>query len=413
MHDKGARSKARQFGAMEYSTPPTDLDDVRLYRLGRIREQLARHDYAGVLLLDPLNTRYATDSTNMQVWCTHYETRCVLVMTDGPVVLFEYDDLPHLSEGLPTIDEIRVMSVFYYFAAGSRAEDRAQIFGQQIDEIVSEHGGGNRRLAVDSLSHLGIDAMRSRGIEIFDGQEVTEIARSIKSAGEVLLMQASVDVCEKGIAAMRAALRPGITENALWAKLQETNIRLGGEWIETRLLASGHRTNPWFHECSMRAIEDGDLISFDTDMIGPYGYCADISRAWVCGDKPSNEQRRLYANAYEQIQHNIELLQPGVSFREFSERSWDIPSEFRKNSYDCIVHGIGLADEWPLIPSRREFAQHGYDGLIEPGMAFCVESYVGAEGGAEGVKLEEMVLITESGNRRLSTYPFEECMLDY
>ena len=187
------RSQPVQLGAMEYSDPPADLDAVRLYRLGRIREQLELHDYAGILLFDPVNVRYATDSTNMQIWCAHYETRCALVMTDGPVVLFEYSDLPHLSEPLPTIDEVRVMSVFYYFAAGEHAEKRAAQFSEQIDEFVTGHGGGNRRLAIDRLSHLGVDAIRSRGITVFDGQEVTEVARSIKSFDEILLMQASID----------------------------------------------------------------------------------------------------------------------------------------------------------------------------------------------------------------------------
>ncbi len=396
---------------MEYSIPPTDLDEVRMYRLGRIRDELRRHDYAGALLVDPLNIRYATDSTNMQIWCMHYETRCVLVMTDGPVVIFEEADLPFLAEGLPTIDEYRAMSVFYYFAAGSQSEARARDFGYQINNIVTEYGAGNRRLAIDRLSHLGVDAIRACGIEIFDGQEVSEIARSIKSPGEVMLMEASVDVCQTGMAAMHDALRPGITENALWAKLQETNIRLGGEWIETRLLASGPRTNPWFQECSMRVIEDGDMVSVDTDLIGPYGYCADISRAWVCGNKPTDEQRRLYANAYEQVHHNIELLKPGVTFREFAANSWTIPAEFVKHRYDCIVHGVGLADEWPNIPCWQDFDKYGYDGVIEPGMVLCVESYIGGENGVEGVKLEQMVLITADGNRLLSSYPFEEHML--
>lgn len=411
MSARRPRSQPRQFGAMEYSEPPTDLDEVRLYRLARVREQLQKHDYAGILLLDPVNVRYATDSTNMQIWCAHYETRCVLVMTDGPVVLFEYSDLPHLSEGMPTIDEVHVMSVFYYFAVGNDGENRAAQFAQQVDDIITRHGGGNRRLAIDRLSHLGVDAIRSRGITVCEGQEVTEIARSIKSPGEIVLMQASIDVCETGMAAMQEALRPGITENALWAKLQEANIRLGGEWIETRLLSSGHRTNPWFHECSMRVIEEGEIVSFDTDLIGPYGYCADISRAWLCGDKPTDEQRRLYAHAHAQVQHNIELLNPGVSFRDFAEASWSIPPEFEKNSYDCTIHGVGLADEWPSVPPWKDFEQYGYDGVFEPGMVVCVESYIGAEGGKEGIKLEEMVLITDDGHRRLSTYPFDEQLL--
>jgi len=400
-----------QHGAMEYTTPPTDLDEVRRYRLGRIQEQLRRHDYVGVLLFDPLSTRYVTDATNMQLWCTHYETRCVLVMRDGPVVLFDYAKHPFLAEGLPTVDEYRVMDVFYYFAAGPKSRHWATRFGEQINEIVSRHGGRNRRLAVDRLSHLGVDALRSHGLEIFDGQEVTEIARSIKSPGEVILMKAAIAVCEEGMAAMQAAMRPGITENELWSVLQQTNIARGGEWIETRLLTSGHRTNPWFHECSMRVIEAGDMVCFDTDLIGPYGYCCDISRAWVCGNEPTDEQKRLYRHAYEQVEHDIALLKPGRTFKEISDASWPIPEEFNANRYGCMVHGVGMADEWPSIVYPQDWHAYGYDGVLEPNMVLSVESYIGSENGSEGVKLEDMVLITETGVERLSQYPFEEQLL--
>ena len=82
-------NEPRQHGAMEYSQAPVDLDVVRLYRLGRIREQLKMRDYAGIVLFDQINTRYATDATNMQIWCSHYETRCVFVPTEGPVILFD------------------------------------------------------------------------------------------------------------------------------------------------------------------------------------------------------------------------------------------------------------------------------------------------------------------------------------
>jgi Xaa-Pro dipeptidase len=408
--DERARA-ATQHGAMEYAPPPTDLDAVRLHRLGRIREQLALRDYAGVLLFDPIATRYATDCTNMQLWCAHYETRCVLVLTDGPVVLFDYARHPFLAEGLPTVDEYRVMDAFYYFAAGPRSSECAGRFGDQIDALVRRHAGHNRRLAVDRLSHTGIDALRSRGLEIFDGQAVTEIARSIKSDGEIVLIQVAIDACQAGMAAMQQVLRPGIRENELWSLLHQKNIAHGGEWIETRLLSSGPRTNPWHQECSMRPIEAGDMVSFDTDLIGPYGYCADISRAWVCGAEPSDEQRRLYAHAFAQVQHDIELLRPGRTFREVSQASWRIPAEFRASRYGCMIHGVGLADEWPAIAYPEDWDASGYDGVIEPNMVLCVESYIGAEGGREGVKLEEMVRITESSVERLSSYPFEERLL--
>lgn len=251
----------RQHGAMEFSTAPTDLDSVRRYRLERVQEQLRHHDLAGILLYDQLNTRYVTDATNMQVWCTHNETRYVFVATDGPVILFEYGNCGHLVEDLPTVTDLRPTIPWFYFAAGSRYEERAQIWADEIVDLVREHGGGNRRLAVDRLDMLGVDLLRGGGLELHEGFPLMEHARCIKSAGEIALMQAAVEVCELGVQAMHDALTPGITENALWAKLHEKNIALGGEWIETRLLSSGPRTNPWFRESSLRAIAAGDMVS--------------------------------------------------------------------------------------------------------------------------------------------------------
>ncbi len=406
-----AKQEARQHGAMEFSQAPVDLDVVRRYRLKRLRKKMEEHDVAGLLLFNQINTRYAVDATNMQVWCSHYETRCVFVSLDGPVILFDYANHPHLAEDIPTIDEYRSMPSFYFFGAGTRAEDFVKEFSAQIVDLMKNHGGGNRRLAIDCLSHIGCDALRECGLELVEGEQITETARAVKSEEELVLMQASMDVCEASVQAMRDALQPGITENALWAKLHETNIRLGGEWIETRLLSSGPRTNPWFRECSMRTIEKNDMVSFDTDLIGPYGYCSDFSRAWVCGDKPSDEQRRLYSKAYEQIQHNISVLKAGMSFREVSEKCWPIPDEFLSHRYSSLIHGVGLADEYPNIKHWQEFESKGYDGIIEPGMVLCVESFIGAEGGREGVKLEEQVVVTEKGVERQSSYPYEMEML--
>ena len=401
----------RQHGAMEFSTAPVDLNKVREYRLRRLRKKMEEHDVAGLLLFNQINTRYAVDATNMQVWCSHYETRCVFVSLDGPVVLFDYANHPYLAEGIPTIDEYRTIPTFYFFGSGSRSDEFVKEFAAQIKDLMSKHGGGNRRLAIDCLSHVGCEALREKGLELVEGEQITETARAIKSKEELVLMKASIDVCEASVHAMHEILEPGITENALWAKLHETNIRLGGEWIETRLLSSGPRTNPWFRECSMREIEKNDLVIFDTDLIGPYGYCSDISRAWVCSGKPTDEQRRLYSIAYEQIQHNISVLSAGMTFREVSEKCWTIPDEFISHRYSTLIHGVGLADEYPNIKHWDQFEACGYDGLIKPGMSLCVESFIGKEGGREGVKLEEQVIITENGVEQLSTYPFELDML--
>ena len=401
-------NSARQHGAMEHTIPPCDLDDVRRYRLARVREALAARDLAGIILYDPVNIRYATDASNMQVWCAHNEARYLYVPTEGPVTLFEFgggSDL--INAGLPTIDEVRGATYVLYFIAGGRQADNARAWAAELDSVIRERGGGNPRIAIDRVGPVGMIEMQRLGYEIHDGFEVMENARKIKSDGEIILMRHAIAVCEQAIVGMREALRPGITENALWAELHRGNIAGGGEWIECRLLASGPRTNPWFRESSMRVIERGDIVAFDTDLVGPYGYCADISRTWVCDARPSDEQRRIYAEAYTHILHDKALLKPGVTFREVTEGLRPLGDEFVDGRYSVAMHGVGLCDEYPAIPYPQDY-EPGDDGVLQEGMVMCVEALAAPAGGREAVKLEEQVLITADGYEQLSSYPLEE-----
>ncbi len=378
---KAPRIRNAQRGAMEFTVPPVDLDALRAYRLGRLAAEIREAGLGGMLLIDPINTRYATDSTNMQIWSMHDETRCVFIGPGGAVVLFDYDHLPHLIEDLPFITEVKVMPVFYYFAAGGHAAEAAGRFGGEIAAAMAKHGDPGLPLAVDRLSLLGIDALHQRGFRLVDAWPLVEQAPLIKAPAESVLLLMAIAGVEAGCTAMREALAPGITENALWAKLHETNIRLGGEWIETRLLSSGPRTNPWFRECSMRVIERGDLVSFDTDLIGPYGYCADISRSWICGDvAPTEAQRMQYKQAHAQLEQNIAILKPGMSFRDAAEASWPIPERYRSTRYSCLAHGVGLADEYPSLAYREDYDRANaliYDGEIRENMVLSVESFIG------------------------------------
>jgi Xaa-Pro aminopeptidase len=292
--------------------------------------------------------------------------------------------------------------------AGQHVAERAKAWAVEMDAIIREHSGGNQRIAIDRLAPVGIQMMEELGYEVHDGFTVMEKAREIKSDGEIALMRTSIEVCERAVQQMREVLKPGITENALWAELHHGNIAGGGEWIETRLLSSGPRTNPWFRECSMRPIEKGDMVSFDTDLIGPYGYCCDMSRSWICDAEPDAEQQRLYAAAYEQIKRNTELLKPGLGYRELTEKLHPMKDEYIPGRYGVAMHGVGLCDEAPAIYYPQDYDEVGYDGVFQEGMVICVEALIGAEGGRECVKLEEQVLITADGYEQLTTYPLED-----
>jgi Metallopeptidase family M24 len=184
---------------------------------------------------------------------------------------------------------------------------------------------------------------------------------------------------------MQEGLRPGISENELWARLHASVIAQDGDYVETRLLSSGPRTNPWFQETGRREIRNGDLVALDTDVVGPEGYYADFSRTFFgAPGRPSAGQRKLYRLAYEQIQTNIALIRPGMSFRELAEKAWPIPEAYVGNRYSVLAHGVGMTGEYPYICHRQDLDAAGYDGLIEPGMTLCVESYIGVRGWRRG-----------------------------
>ena len=383
------------------------LERARRYRLARLRAQLVAHDCAGALLYDPVNIRYALDASNMQVWTLHHEVRYALVLTDGPAILFELAGTEHLAAGLATIDQIRPAVAWLAVVAGIHQPECIRAWADEIDGLLHEYGGGNRRLAIDKMNLMGLRELDRRGLDCIDGLPLAHAARSIKSADEIELMRWSVRVCEAGFARMWQASLPGRTEQEIWAELQHENARSGGEWLETRLLTAGPRTNPWYGECSDYVCQAGQMISVDTDMIGPYGYCADLSRSWTCGHLPFNRvQHSLYAAALEQLSHNLALLRPGLSFLEFIDQSWRIPPQYQERRYGIALHGVGLCDEWPVVPDHPSAAV-AYDGVFAENMTVCLESLIGAEG-TECVKLETQVLITPHGAERLDSFPWEE-----
>ena len=138
-------------------------------------------------------------------------------------------------------------------------------------------------MALEYVNPSLTQALLQRGIEVLDGVMIAEDARVIKSDDEIDCIRWAIAVAELGIAKMKEALRPGVTELQLWGLLNYTNLANAGAWHDGRMLASGDRINPWLQEASTREIQSGDMVGFDTDMIGPNGYFADISRTFHCG----------------------------------------------------------------------------------------------------------------------------------
>jgi len=382
-----------------------NFSKLRSYRLDRVRKELKKNNLEACILFDPVNVRYALDSVNMSVYNMHNLTRYCFVPVNGPVILYEYFNCEKLSEHLNLIDEIRPAITWDYFSNGDQASNQLKKWINEVSDLSNSHFK-SKKIAIDVLNGPAASALNKIGIEVVDAKLILEQARAIKSPEELKCMKAALEVAEIGVTKMRNELKAGMTEDELWSILHKTNIEHGGEWIECRILSSGQRTNPWMQESSNKIIQSQEIVSFDTDMVGPYGYCADISRAFVEGNQFNDNQKKLYLMAVEQINHNSRLIKPGMSFKEFREKSWVLPEEYYGNRYTCMVHGIGLCDEWPMIRYPTDGGQK--EGYFETNMTITVESYIGKVGGNEGVKLEQQYLVGQNSLELMSHHPLED-----
>ena len=390
-----------------------NLERMRSYRWERLVNHINARDYGGLLVFDPLNIRYATDSTNMQLWNTHNPFRALLVCADGYMVIWDYKNSPFLTEFNPLVKEQRSGADLFYFDRGDKIDVAADRLSKEIKDLIHEHGGGNMRLAVDKVMIHGLRALEAQGFEVMEGEELTEKARSVKGPDEIKAMRCANHGCETAVKAMEDFARANVgdgktSEDDIWAILHAENIRRGGEWIETRLLTTGQRTNPWFQECGPRITQRNEILAFDTDLIGPYGICIDMSRTWWIGDqKPRADMIEAMKHGHEHIMTNMELLRPGMTVPEIVAQSHRLDSKYLRLKYGCMMHGVGLCDEWPLVAYPDQEVPGAFDYAMEPGMVLCVEALISEEGKDFSIKLEDQVLITEDGYENLSTYPFD------
>ena len=394
-------SDLKQFQEM----PEIDTDRLHRYRTERLRAEMRKHDVAMCVMVNPISLRYAINYRNYALFMSHIPSTYLFYPLDGEFLLHNAFDpeipLRNKSPGQP-------ISFFY---GGDHQAHFAQKLAQDVVDFLTEIGSDNRRVAVEYVNPSVTQALEQRGVEVIDGVLITERAHLIKSHDEIECIRWAVAVAEHGAAKIKTALQPGVSELQLWALLNYANLANDGDWHDGRMLASGSRINPWLQEASPRKVESGDLVGFDTDMVGPFGYFADLSRTFHCGPaKPTKRQKALYRLALDEVDYNLALIKPGVKFSELQESAYPVPEEFQQNAYPCIVHGVGMCDEYPhLNPSFR--GPLPYDDTIEAGMVLCVESYMGAVGERDGVKLEQQIVVTDDGYELLTHFPYEESLL--
>ncbi|MGQ3214562.1 MAG: M24 family metallopeptidase [Shinella sp.] len=378
-------------------------------RQNRVREFMRKRDIPALVVLDPNHIMYATGATNMNLFTMRTPARYLLMVADGPTVLFDFRGSEHLAVGLPTITHIDSAEGLDMIASGGDPQAAAKRFADQIAGYVRDVDPSIDKIALDRFPFYATDALRDRGFHLENSDQVFTPARAIKLPIEIAYLREALRRIDVATAQLEQRALPGASESEVWAEFHYQLMAKEGQYVVTRLFQSGPNTYPYFQEAGARILQEGDLLCLDTDAVGYQGYSVDYSRTFLCGSgKATDEQRRLYARARDQLETNAALLAPGVEFRELAEKAWPIPEEHLASRYYCIGHGLGMQGEWPNIPHHVRGRPYPLPGVLEPGMIICIESYIGTEASQQGVKLEDQFLIHEDRVERMSNYHFDD-----
>jgi Xaa-Pro aminopeptidase len=388
-----------------------EVDHARLRRdrLAKMQREMAARDLAAVLLVNPVNVRYATGVAVMDFWTSINLARYALVPVHGDPQLFEYSKSLFVAQAV--WPGARPAKAWQFRFSQHEADKRSAAWAAELKDLLQGWGLAGGKVGFDQLDWYGVRALEAAGLTLADADEVVVACKLIKTPDEIELLRQSCHVGEESLRAMEQAIRPGVSENELLGVFTHKMLALGGEHCSTRLLVAGQKTNPWFNESGENQVRPGDVVGIDTDMGGIEGYLCDISRTFLCGDRADAEQREAYRVAYDFIQATIDLCRPGISYEELIRKAPAVPEAYHAQSYSCMIHGSGYDDEPPFLPYAWVKGAVVPRGEIRPNMSLSIEFYAGKVGGRSGVKLEEQILVTERGPELLAHYPWDERLL--
>ena len=282
--------------------------------------------------------------------------------------------------------------------------------------ILAERGLDSGRLGVDAANISFIDSMRTHlpDLELLDADTPMQRARLIKSDVEIAII---AEACAIGDAVTQRALdgtRAGRRELEVAGDAMQTLFHLGGEMahVITPFVASGEHMSPPHRLATDKLMRNSDLCFIDIGAMWN-GYFADIGRTTIIG-RPNRRQKEIYTAVYAGLMAGIAKMRPGFTTADASDA---IVAEIGEHGLAehlfslFIGHGIGVgANEPPYIGENMPGATT-HEFL--PGMVFAVEPLVWVPGvpGGGGVRIEDMVLVTEGEPVVLSRVEYEERLL--
>ena len=388
-----------------------DLDALRQKRIAKADQQRRQTGLDALLVWKDENCRYLTDlRPQLIAGKTTALNGALLVEGRAPIVFCSGGERDRIDRTMPWVKEVHTIPII---------EEKALVDGLIRDilgPVLREHRLADAKLGLDESNMVFYKALTSHfpKMKVEDGDTPMQQARLIKLDEEIVLLEEATAIADAVCATATAAVADGVRECEVAGEAMRTLFRLGGEYahVMTPFVASGEHMAPPHRICSDKLIRHGDVVFID---IGAAwcGYFGDMARTVICGEA-SKEQRKVYTAVYEGLTAGIAEMRPGRTNKDAADaviKAADKHGLGGRFLSLFIGHGVGIgANEPPYIGETLPGAPT-YE--FKPGMVFAVEPLIWVEGvrGGGGVRLEEMVLVTENGPHVMSRAPFNRKLL--
>ena len=388
-----------------------DLADLRTQRVAKAQAERDSDELDALLVWKDENVRYLTDLRPQLISCKSTALNGALLPADGDPVLFcSGGERDRVDQTMPWLSEVHTIPII---------EDRNLIEGfvtQILAPALENHGLTRGRIGIDECNTILMLALQRHlpDLQIADGDSPMQRARRIKLPGELQMLEEACAIGDAVTVTGIDTVAVGVREMEVAAEAMRTLFRLGGEYahVMTPFVASGEHMAPPHRISSDKIIRHGDIVFIDIGACWS-GYYGDIARATICGT-PSQRQKEIYTAVYHSLQAGIAKMRPGHTNVDAARAIHETAEEHGLGGRFLslfIGHGVGIgANEPPYI---GETLPGSPTVEFEPGMVFAVEPLIWVEGvrGGGGVRLEEMVAITEDEAHVMSRAPFEERLL--
>ncbi len=386
-----------------------DYGRLRRDRLARTQAALKEAGLAAALLTRTENIRYAT---GLRGPFFAPQLRYALVFAEHAPVMYELGNLRERQQAqAPWIpaENWRFAYCALNGIGGLEATRReAQRFAEAIVRDLCERGVAGERIGADGVDEASRQALVEQGVTLAGAMPAMLKARRLKTPDEVNCIRLACAISSAGYARLCETLKPWVRERDVGAAVYEAMIRAGAE-APSGTLKSGPKTFDIDHNGNTdRMIESGDLVYMNLCQTTFNGYKVCIYRNFIVGRAPNARERDWYRRCYERVYAVMSEIRPGNTTADAARHLLPATTWGYQAEQELLIaefgHGFGMTYEEPVISRVFSF---DYPQAFEPGMVIAVECREG-ERGYGGVRLEEMVLVTEEGYERLTTWPSEE-----